>query len=825
MSEESSALNISYKLRRPVFFICAAFMAGVVTAQRWDVSPLALFISILVLIGVLFALFRYGQRNSFVPGTCLLILMAVSVGAARYEWFEQHCLQAEREVFHACQSGQAELTGTLDGMPKKHSRWRGVSFPLRNVRVQIQDEVIELSRRVLVYCYFPLDRTPDFNDRVYCSAKLKPIRSVSVPGQRDRKDWFDTENIHATVRVYRPSGLEFTKPEHFSLRAKFHRCLFELRQNILENFRCHLKDPWWQMLASIFLGERTLLPGFLEENMFATGTYHITAVSGLHVTLVVGSLLLGLKLIGLKRRIAALAVLPMLLVFLGLVGYRTPAIRATILGYGLLIGLLVKRDVDLLNMLAVSALAILVVKPGELLQVGFQLSFMTVTGFALFLPRVNDLVKVRAGVVRRLWQAFCVSTIAWLAAVPVLACHFGEFTLIAPLANLIIVPIVWLVMMGGILMPAFGSAMGFLAGYLGFALECLLSTIAHLSHWFANVPGSRFDVPYPSFHFVAGYYLLLLVATAQRDQIELQFKRLKIHRHQFVLMALCCLVWIHGFRQESGLLHCYFLEMGHGDCTLIRTPGGGCLLVDGGRPRGKSAREGNTNLVKAMRYLGVSKIDCMVLTHPDIDHIGELKSVLESFPVGLFLTSPSTDEIKAYRELLTAVEAEPLSVRRVQAGYTIEGFPEVSLKIISPTWEILADGAYSDNEASVVILLTYKDMDVLLTGDATEETERILVGAFDLESEILKVAHHGSKFSSCETFLREVCPEISVIPCGKNAYGHPHPEALERLTRNSGLVLRNDLDGTVEIITNGETYRVLCWKHRKRYADIGSMFN
>jgi len=223
----------------------------------------------------------------------------------------------------------------------------------------------------------------------------------------------------------------------------------------------------------------------------------------------------------------------------------------------------------------------------------------------------------------------------------------------------------------------------------------------------------------------------------------------------------------------------------------------------------------------------------MVLTHSDIDHIGELKAVVEQLPVKLFVTSPVLEPINAYEDLAGVLEEKHVPCRIARAGNQLAGLPELEVTFLSPGEEVLSQPFVKDNDASLVVRLRHGEVRFLLTGDIGEEVESLLLKnknewqidpadsrseISNLRSEILKVPHHGSKYSSSMPFLKEIAPEVAVIQVGKNSYGHPHQQTIDSLEKTSNVVLRTDRHGTVEIESNGRGYRVRPWREAVTYA-------
>jgi len=260
--------------------------------------------------------------------------------------------------------------------------------------------------------------------------------------------------------------------------------------------------------------------------------------------------------------------------------------------------------------------------------------------------------------------------------------------------------------------------------------------------------------------------------------------------------------------EERPTLEVYFLDVGQGDSTLIRDASGKAALVDSG-PSGDS-------IVPMLQNLGVSKFSLVIGTHPDADHIGSMKEVLEAFPAEVYMDPQIPHTTQFYLNLLLTLKS------LVEAKKTVYWKPEGQRFLLGDTvLEIFPspNPPFEDsNNNSVVVRVVYGEFALLLTGDAEAEEEGWLLSHFDspfLKAQVLKVAHHGSHSGTTEAFLSGVQPEVGIISVGKgNPYGHPHKEVLDRLEKKGIAVFRTDEEGSLQLLTRGEGYEIRGGGHR-----------
>lgn len=265
-------------------------------------------------------------------------------------------------------------------------------------------------------------------------------------------------------------------------------------------------------------------------------------------------------------------------------------------------------------------------------------------------------------------------------------------------------------------------------------------------------------------------------------------------------MAIDLLVWSFIlFPAEAKNSELYFLPVGQGDSSLVNLAGGAQLLIDGGPINGKA----QANLEK---ILGINDryVDLVMISHPQLDHYGGLIEVLKNYEVGAVLTDGQTAESAAWQELEKVIRDKKIPQITLSTGDKIK-YGDSVLDILSPQ---KGEWAKDVNDLSLVGILEVNGIKFLFGGDMSADKEKQLADLYDVNADILKVSHHGSKYSSNSDFLKEVSPAVSVIEVGKNSYGHPTKEALGRLANFSSQSYRTDLNGLVKIILENGKLKV-----------------
>lgn len=252
------------------------------------------------------------------------------------------------------------------------------------------------------------------------------------------------------------------------------------------------------------------------------------------------------------------------------------------------------------------------------------------------------------------------------------------------------------------------------------------------------------------------------------------------------------------------LLTVAFLDVGQGDATLIRSPGGRTMLIDGGNSRGDA--EGV--ILPTLNSWDASSLNLLVITHPDQDHIGGLPHVLESIPVDRVALTGQVHTTQTYEKVLTLIRDKKIPAIKARRGTMLELDPLLSLTVLGP--DDAAVERDDTNNASIVIRLTYDQVSMLFTGDAEQaEEDSILGSGAEVRAQILKVAHHGSPSGSSQRWLQTVAPEVAIISVGAdNAFGHPGYQVLTRLIQSNVTVYRTDRHGTITVRSDGRTYQI-----------------
>ena len=692
-------------------------------------------------------------------------------------------------------------------------------------------------------------------------------------GAFDRQAYLEQQNIDLVATLRAPELMEQTAISRVTAATLLARARRRLREEVDTLFGSTPQVDG--VLRAMLLGDRSFVERSESTDFQKTGVFHVLVVAGLHVGAVAVFLFWIGRAFRLTPFWTALTTLTLLFAYVAVVEQRPPVLRAALMTSIVVIGGLFFRRLDLLNSAGMAALILLVARPLAVRDSSFQLTFLAigciaglaapwlektvqpyvkalrgwrdVTRDAAQEPRavqfridlratarwISSRVPTRlenpAGEVLargiafslRVWELLVITLVLQIGMLPLMARDFHRVTLSAPLVNLVAVPITGIVVPVGFLTIGSGLLLPALGKLLAAPLAWVTMLLLHVVDWFAQVPRWSYRIPGPPSWLVAVFLLaaLLLAVTARIPN----FWR-GAARGAAVVMALSALtIAIFPFapRRSDGNLELTVLDVGQGDSLFVVTPHGKTMLIDGGGSFGgfpgneehNGPDPGEDAVSPYLWSRGFQRLDVVALTHAHQDHIGGLTAILENFRVGTLLIG---------REVASAALANLEKMARkkkIAIVHEIRGnafsWDGVETQFLWPEIAPEEVGPSPKNNDSLVLRLKFGDRTVMLPGDAEKQAEKEILEENNeaiLGADVLKVGHHGSKNSTAPGFLAAVHPRLAVISAGEdNPYGHPNPELLERLESAGVRTLRTDRDGAVHVLTDGKRLEISCF--------------
>ena len=612
--------------------------------------------------------------------------------------------------------------------------------------------------------------------------KLEEIPGSRNPGEFDSKQYYACQKIYYQMK----DGKVCDKSTGYSYFGQF---LQEIRQKagtILDE----AAGSYAGIFQAMILGERGNLDAETKMQYQMAGIMHILAISGLHISFVGMGFFRLLKKAGAGNGVAGAASAFLIYAYGIMTGGSVSAMRAVGMFLVLVGAGIAGRSYDLLSAMALSAIVLLLDAPAYLYSLSFLLSFGSVIGIGALTPEICSLLNLE----KKTAKSLAGSVIVWLMTLPIALRAYGEVSLAGVILNLLVLPTSGIVLASGIFALPVGIFVIEIAKRVVFPGKCVLFFYEKLCEVVGWIPHSTWITGSPQLWQCVVYYVMLGVA----------FAGLKWGKKAASVALVILAVVFLGYHSRNGLtITC--LDIGQGDCCVLKMPGGENFLIDGG-----SSNKKNTAVCQILPYLknqGIATLDGIFVSHTDQDHISGIEELLELCAQNLAtvrvknLILPDWNTTgEEYEKLKMLAEQTGILVQTAREGNLLKT-KEAQIEILSP--ENGADGS-DTNEDGMVMEVHFGKFRGLFTGDIGAETEKKLLDSME-DVDFLKVAHHGSKYSTCQGFLDVVSPEIAVVSCSaKNTYGHPSADTIKRLEDCGAQVEYTMKNGAITVQTDGE---------------------
>lgn len=527
-------------------------------------------------------------------------------------------------------------------------------------------------------------------------------------------------------------------------------------------------------------------------NLQRTSTVHMLSVSGMHVGFVAVTISFLLGLLKIPKRWQFVLLIPGVWFYIMMTGMDPPALRAGIMLTIVLIGDILRvRDIPL-NRLSLAAIILLLMNPYNLFAPSFQLTFAATFGVTCLYPLLAEYLPVKIKILGFLWKGILASLSAQLMLIPILVQYFQMISWISPLANIILIFPGEVAVIGGLAGEAVGNLQPVLGGLILALIQQVLNLIRGLINWLGDVSWAASWSPQWPWPWIAGYYLglALLLDALRPNMLDGKHRLFKLGPVLIgLLLFVNLVVWGIYYHQIQGeYLQVVFLDVGQGDAILIRSFNGEYALVDGG-----DVGRGKRVILPYFQKAGVLQLERIILTHYHQDHWGGLIEVLNKIPVKEVLLPPAKDQESLILE--TEIKSRQIYHRTIHQGMHFNLGKGSFLEVLEVA------SLESENDRSVVLLVSFGKIRLLLTGDLAFKGEELLLkrSPHRLKAALLKVGHHGSNYSSGLLFLSQIKPGLAIISVGAgNRYGHPGPATLNRLRSLGTKIFRTDSQGIIE---------------------------
>ena len=604
-------------------------------------------------------------------------------------------------------------------------------------------------------------------DRLEAIGRLRAPQPSRNPGSFNWRRYLAAQGIHAELRA---KGIRRLSSRGFSLRRSAEGVRIKLESLLFKL----LPEREALLVSGMILGDREIMPDEMEESFRRSGLSHLLAVSGLHVGMLSSFCFLLLRLIRLPRRIASAVTILIVACYALIVGLRPSVVRTSIIVTLALVGYMIDRDVNLMNLLAVAGMGMLAFRPQVLWDVGFQFTFVVTASILYLMPRWDRLwMKIGEGW-RRRWPIlylhrlillpFTVALSAQIGSIPITAYHFHQLHPWGLIPNIGAVWLLWAVVGLTLMALALASIWLPLAYPFGAVDWLALSALERLTIWASSLKRATLFISKPQLWQILSYGFLA-VATANLGDVRRNAGR-------WLLLAASILtlsIWHLALTWPGRVTEVTFLDVGYGSAAFIRTADGKTALINAGPLRG-GFNSGQAIIEPFLRYKGVKRLNLVAVTEEKSTLMGGLRHLRGRFKIDRLI-----------------LPGESGRWNQVKLGDVCQ------VRIWSPP-----------PGKRLALRLRYGRIAFLFAGSLEIEDQKLLMkeGA-ELKAQVIEVPRHGSRRGFDPTFLGYVAPVMGVIPVGINPFHLPSRDVLEGYGRMGIRISRTDEDGALTILTDG----------------------
>ena len=609
----------------------------------------------------------------------------------------------------------------------------------------------------------------------------------------DYKNYLKTNKIYGIIRVDSYANIIIKQKKNLS---NFKLFIHKIREKLKRNIQELLTEKTYALGIGILIGDNSRINEKIVEDFKNSNLSHMLAVSGAHINYVVltVSILFTKKRAGIKAQ--RVVTIMMMLFFMELTQMTPSVVRAGISCIIYMLASLLYRKADVINAMAISTLVILLNNPFSLFNIGFQLSYAGTLGIILFCKWID--IPIKNKLLKYLKDSIIISLSANIFIIPIMMYQFNTISLTFILSNLLAGPLLGISIILEIIVLLISFISINIAAIPAKVLNILLILIINIANWFSNIEISKIYVITPQIISIVAYYLICAA-------IILKQKNRKI------IVIIMLTVLIVNFFPTQKKLRINFIDVGQGDSTLIRTETNKVILIDsGGSTASSSFDVGNKVLLPYLLDRRIKKINFIIVSHFDADHCQAFETVIDNINVRKVVVCKQSMITQEYLNIINKCKKKNIKIIVVERGDKLKIDKRAEFEILHPGERFLDDGKGGLNANAIVCKMNYKldngkVFSILFTGDIEVEAEKELEQVYGkkLKADILKIAHHGSKTSSREEFIKLVAPKIALIGVGENnKFGHPADITLERLEKEKVKVYRTDQMGEVSITIN-----------------------
>ena len=665
--------------------------------------------------------------------------------------------------------------------------------PFFSIGGKLEDSVVSGNILIVdgVYCYDGYKYVGKYNKKKFYVFSQKKFRigdvvncnfEIRAPSGQRNYGGFDyaftlkTKGIDGNIKINKVFEVQHSKSFYYAYCDK----IVELRIEINNFFNKNLKKDLASIIIGILIGDKSGMDGRVIEDFQNANLSHLIAVSGAHFIYVVGFLEYICKFLKNKRKSQFFLIIGILF-FMRLTQYTPSVVRAGIMTIMAILSSVFKRKSDIYTNLAISSLVLIIKNPYSIFDIGAILSFSGVLGIAYFQDKFKLIYQNYEG--RFLWffDSISITIAANIVIIPIMVYYYNTISFTFIIANLVVAPLLGVLIILGFI--AFIFKFKFLIVLLSFILKLFFFLVKFMG----KLPFSTVLVCYGSFIFVIAYYFIVYFL---------------IKRKMLLALLTIVVMIIANFNfLPKNKLYINFVDVGQGDCMLIRYNGMNFLIDSGGGISAEDYDVGKNTLLPYLIDRKVYKIDYIIVSHFDADHCRAFLHVMKYIKVKNAIIAKQFKNSRMYSEFLEIANKKKINIIYVKENDHFK-FKDFRIDIYNPNDEAIMENVMNNN--AILNMLRFGRINILCTGDLEKIAEDAIITRYSnsnvLKADILKVGHHGSITSTSDDFLKLIMPRMALIGCGKNnKFGHPNQFILNKLSAIGCKIYRTDLNGEISI--------------------------
>ncbi|MTI66626.1 MAG: DNA internalization-related competence protein ComEC/Rec2 [Firmicutes bacterium] len=751
-------------MKRPFVLICMIFILGVYTFYSITVDLLTLYIliSIVILIIISKLVLNISKISGYVLILFLMFILSGIVVNYNLNMSELYKFK-DQEVL-------------IQGIIKNNLKGNDTSKLVLNAsKVIFNNKEYKINEKVLLICLN--EKGYKLGDEVVIKGYINVPKKNSNPGLFNYRLFLYTKKIFTIMNVknYNVKIIEEGKLNYLEkIVYSFKKRTFKLFDNLLN-------QKFSSIIKAIILGDSSYLELSKLKEFRSLGIAHVLAVSGLHIGIIYGLFFFLFRILRIKNKINIIITLIILWFYGLIIGFPASVLRALVMFSILMLSKVIHSRYDALNGLFFSCLILLIYNPLWLFSIGFQLSFIATLSLILLNKPIKEKIPIYKNILPPILSV-------QIGLMPIMMFHFNEIFILSIFVNIIVIPIISLVVVLSFLIIIL-SYMNFnLVILLSYVLKGSLYILSNIIYVFNYIPIKNVTIYSPSIEDIFFYYLSVIIIF---NIIDMNIF-ISVKKFLFIYFSIAIgLLFIISINNKD--IEMNFLDVGQGDSIVIKGYNK-AFLIDGGGSLFKNYKVGEKIVLPYLLKTRTNKLEGIFITHLDADHLSGIISLLGKVKIKNIFISYEDYENSLYVDLLKKAKKYNIPVVFLNKGDKVYINNKFYFNVLNPLSNIKT---YKDNDMSLVLLLEANDKKILLTGDIEGSIEKILVDENSYKIDLLKIAHHGSNTSTTKGFIESFRPDYGIISVGKNNYGHPSKEILERLNKNNIRVYRTDKDGMI----------------------------